>query len=99
MSGHKKLDFPKVVEWRQKWRPFNPGMGGLMKFTIEYDDRDTTPERLAAMAQYQGITPEYLIHRAINQYLGGFGLKDLPPDFHAKSLEEFFVTAGAMKPK
>ena len=86
---------------RQQWRRNLRARKGadMRKYIIEFDDRDTMPERLEAMAKEHGITPEYLIHRAIGEHLGGYGLSDLPPDFKAKNLDEFFVAAGAMKPK
>ncbi len=68
-----------------------------MKFTIEYDDRDTTPEHLIAMAKEHGITPEHLIHRAINAYMGDYGVKPVPPDSKPKNLQELFIATGVMK--
>ncbi|AVO43475.1 hypothetical protein [Simplicispira suum] len=69
-----------------------------MHFTIHYDDLDTTPERLKAMAEELGLTPEELIHQAIDKHMGGYGLKTPPPGFEAKSLHELFVAHGVQKP-
>ena len=67
-------------------------------FTIEYIERDTTPDRIRAMAAFHGVTPEMVISRAVNEYLGERFLPEPPPeDFEAKSLDELFVAHGFRK--
>lgn len=65
---------------------------------IEFQDNETTPDRIAALAQEHGISPEDLIKRAINDYLGDYGLKDPPEGFRPKTLTELFIATGVYKP-
>lgn len=69
-------------------------------FTIEYTERDTTPDRIRAMAAFHEVTPEMVISRAVDAYLGLRFLPEPPPeDFEAKSLDELFVAYGLLKPR
>lgn len=48
---------------------------------IDFDDEDTTPDRLNELSRETGLSPEQLVHRAIALYLGEYGLKPLPEGF------------------
>lgn len=66
---------------------------------IEYQDNDATPDHIAALAKENGTTPEDLVKRAINEYLGVYGLKELPENFRPQTLNELFGAAGLTKPE
>lgn len=66
---------------------------------IEFDDDDTTPDRIAAIARDNGISSEQLVQRAIAQYLGEFGLKPLSEGSKPQSLQALFEETGVLKPK
>jgi len=65
--------------------------------TLEYPDRDTTPERLAALAAEHGISPEMLAMRAIEGYLGDYALREIPDDLPLRSLGDLLVARGLLK--
>ncbi|EER62088.1 conserved hypothetical protein [Acidovorax delafieldii 2AN] len=71
----------------------------MKTFLIEFDDDETMPDRLRARAAEWGISPEDLIHRAIDALMVDYGLPALPKDFHAKSLRELFEVGGVLKSK
>lgn len=64
---------------------------------IDFNDNDTTPERIAAMASDYGLTSEQLVKRAIAEFLGEYGLKEPPEDFAPQNLRELFTEVGLMK--
>lgn len=77
---------------------FSKEVMAMPTLKIEYPDYDATPDHIAALAKEHGITPEDLIKRAINAYLGDYGLKDPPEGFKPKTLTEVFVATGLYKP-
>jgi len=69
----------------------------MPQIVINFDDDDTMPDRLRERADEWGISTEAMIHRAINSFMGDYGLKSPPPGFEAKNLREFFHAHGVMK--
>ena len=69
-----------------------------MKYTIKYDERDTTPDYIDQLATKFGITPEQVIKRSIAQYIGQH-LGSNEPCLPGKNLQDFLVKNGMIKPK
>ena len=69
----------------------------MRQIIVEFDDNETMPERIAAMAADLGITPEMLVRRALAEHLDGFGLRKLPVGFKATTLKEFLIGSGVLK--
>lgn len=69
----------------------------MRSITVEFDDNETLPERIDAMASEQGISPQMLVKRAIVEHLGTYGLQSVPPDFKPSTLCELFVKSGILK--
>ena len=67
-------------------------------FTVSFSDNETMPERIEAMAADLGITSEMLIRRALAEHLGGYGLQEIPLGTKVKSLTEFLIHSGVLKP-
>jgi hypothetical protein len=67
-------------------------------FTVSFSGNETMPERIEAMAAELDITPEMLIRRAISAHLGGYGLQEIPPGAKPKTLTEFLILSGVLKP-
>lgn len=68
----------------------------MIHYTISFDDRDTTPDTLEALAAKLGLTSELLIKRFIVDGLtsGDAGNR---PSIPGTSLEDFLVKNGALK--
>jgi len=64
---------------------------------VHFDDSDTTPERLEARARELDISVDALIHRAIAEHLGAFGLPEGPPSSEPTTLGELFQAHGLLK--
>jgi hypothetical protein len=69
----------------------------MPSFTIHFDDDDTTANRMQAMANELGIPVDALIHRAISEHLGTYGLTKVDPEFKADGLRELFQAHGLLK--
>ena len=67
-------------------------------FTVSFSDNETTPNHIESMAAELGITPEMLIRRAIAEHLGDYGLQEVPPGAKVKSLTDFLMHSGVLKP-
>lgn len=69
------------------------------QFIISFCERDTLPDLIIEMAEELEITPEQLIKRFIvDGMMHRFGKKG-EPAIPGKTLEDFLVTNGALKPK
>lgn len=66
-------------------------------FTVEYDDEETMPEMIEAMATELGITPQMIIRRALADHLGAYGLKEPRVGFHPTNLHDLWVEVGILK--
>ena len=69
----------------------------MEKVVLQFKDYDTTMDLVRDKASSEGISPEQLIHRAIDSYLGSWGLKDVPQGAAPQSLRELFEITGVMK--
>ncbi|GAB1424489.1 hypothetical protein MASR2M16_17230 [Thauera terpenica] len=67
-------------------------------FTVSFSDNETTPEHIEARAAELGITPEMLIRRAIAAHLGEYRLQEVPPGTNVKSITDFLMHSGVLKP-
>lgn len=70
----------------------------MREYVIRFRADETMPDRIDAKAAECDITPEQLIHRAITQYMGDYGLKPLPQGLEPESLRELFEANGLLKP-
>lgn len=71
----------------------------MKELILQFDDQETTLERLTSQAGELGMTPEQWVHRAIAGALGDYGLREVPKDFKATTLTELFVASGVLKPR
>lgn len=71
----------------------------IITFNVHFAENETMPERLVDFAQSRNLTLEMLVRRALTAYLGDYGLTELPENFEAKKLEDFFVATGLLKPE
>ena len=69
----------------------------MPQIVINFEDDDTMTDRLRERADEWGISIEAMIHRAINGFMGDYGLKSPPPGFEAKNLRELFQANGVIK--
>lgn len=69
----------------------------MAKLVITYSDNETMLERVERLAAEWGITPEQLARRAIAEYVGDYGLKELPEGFQPKNLNDLFVATGILR--
>ncbi len=64
---------------------------------VHFEESDTTPDRLAARARELDISVDALIHRAIAEHLGAYGLPVAPASPEPTSLSELFQAHGLLK--
>ena len=69
----------------------------MRSITIDFDDNETLPDRIDALASELGITSQMLVKRAIVEHLGAYGLHSVPSDFKPTTLNELFVKSGVLK--
>ena len=69
----------------------------MPQLVINFEDDDTMPDRMRDRAVEWGITTEALIHRAICDFMGDYGLRSPPSGFEAKYLRELFRAHGVIK--
>jgi hypothetical protein len=70
----------------------------MCRYTIEFDERDTAPDKIEQVAALHGISPETLIARFISAGLElHFPITLKISDFD--TLDEFMIGAGFLKPK
>ena len=69
----------------------------MPQIVINYEEDDTMPDRLSERADEWGISTEAMIHRAIDNFMGDYGLKSPPLGFEAKNLRELFQANGVIK--
>jgi hypothetical protein len=67
-------------------------------FTVSFADNETMPDCIEAMAADLSITPEMLIRRALAAHLGEYGLQEVPSGVKVKSITEFLIHSGVLKP-
>ena len=67
-------------------------------FTVSFADNETMPDCIEAMAADLSITPEMLIRRALAAHLGEFGLQEVPPGVKVRSITDFLIHSGVLKP-
>lgn len=66
-------------------------------FTVEYDDNESMPDRIEAMASELGITPQMIIRRALADHVGAYGLKERREGFEPTTLYDLWVEVGILK--
>lgn len=66
---------------------------------ITFAEADATLDRLSALADELGITPEMLAKRAILQHLGEYMLTEQSTATNPTRLQELFTGVGLMKNK
>ena len=62
------------------------------------DDDETLPSRLREFAEFNGVSEDVIIKRAIGKYVGMFGLKERPADSKATNIQDVFIEMGLHKP-
>ena len=67
-------------------------------FQIQFDDDETLPSRLREFAEFNGVSEDVIIKRAIGKYVGMFGLKERPADSKATNIQDVFIEIGLHKP-
>lgn len=65
-------------------------------FEITYQQTETMPKRIEALAESLSLSPEQLIRRFISQGMQGFGLQE-HEDISATSFNEYMHKAGVLK--
>lgn len=80
--------------------PFSILVNGMpcTVLALHFGPKETMPERVQAMADELGIKPADVGYRALTEYMGQYGLKQVPPGFEAKNLEDLFTAHGLLKP-
>ena len=73
----------------------------MREYIIQFNERDTLPDRLDEISSKNGISPEEQIRRYIAEGIGSSGLKSVPEEDRQKMthIDEFLVASGALKPK
>lgn len=80
--------------------PFNILVNGIpcTVLALHFGPKETMPERVQAMADELGIKLADVGSRALYEYMGQYGLQQVPPGFEAKNLEDLFTAHGLLKP-
>lgn len=69
----------------------------MQRITIEFQDHDTTPDRLRRLAEELSIPVDVLIIRAIDAQLGAVGLEPIPDGFRPKDVLELARARGLIE--
>jgi hypothetical protein len=68
-------------------------------FILDFEDDDPVLEQLSRLSDYHDITPSIVVERAVASEMGGYGLSTFNDTMEIRSMDDYFVAAGVLRPR